>query len=289
MKIDANKLKKALPLIKNYAENRGKHYDQLFPDKNDRYYRNAVSAFVRDGRMVRKSKDTSYCYASLFETVIKGDIILLQIQPCWDDLSEEAYRHYIDWVINYSPWRHAFISKNINRIFKDGVAVLDASVETMGYVKEAAIALRMAWENYTNSEKYKEIGLWWDVAQKVDPKLSYLAAKAMFKPHKNDPSSIIIKSHDEGHAPINYYGVGGRNNHLNGWLKEERGTRNWKSLRKMGNTVNEIISIVNNIEKTDVVVNPFAPIMNTSKTYKREAFVEAMHSELPKLAEKIYA
>lgn len=289
MKIDANKLKRALPLIRDYAENRGKHYDQPFPDKSDRYYRNAVSAFIRDGKMVRKPIGTSYCYASLFHSVKREDIILLQIQPCWDDLSEEAYRHYIDWVINYSPWRHAFISKNINRIFKDGVAVLDASVETMGYVKEAAIALRMAWENYAGNGKYKEIGLWWDVAQKVDPKLSYIAAKAMYKPHDSDLSTIVIKSCDEGHAPINYYGVGGRNNHLNGWLKEERNTRNWKNLRKMGNTVNEIISIVNNIGKTDVVVNPFDLARNTSKTYKREAFVEAMHSELPKLAEKIYA
>lgn len=289
MKIDANKLKKALPLIRDYAENRGKHYDQPFPNKSEHYSRNAVSAFIRDGKMVRSPLATSYCYASLFRTVGKEDIILLQIQPCWDDLSEAAYRHYIDWVINHSPWRHAFISKNINRIFKDGVAVLDASVETRGYVKEAAIALRMAWENYAGNGKYQEVGLWWDVAQKVDPKLSYIAAKAMSKPHSNNLSSIIMKYSDEGHAPINYYGVGGRNNHLNGWLKEERNTRNWKSLRKMGNTVSEIISIVNNIDKTDVVVNPFSPIFSSSKTYKREAFVEAMHSELPKLAEKIYA
>src|SRR5690606_22503897 len=147
----------------------------------------------------------------------------------WDDLSVEAYRNYIDWVVNHSPWRHAFISKNINRILKGGVAVLDASVNTKGYVKEAAIALRMAWENYANSGKYREIELWWDVAQKVNPNLSYIAAKAMFAPNKQRNNSIIMKSIDSGHAPINYHGSDSPNYHLTGWLKEQRTTRSWRS------------------------------------------------------------
>lgn len=287
MKIDVNKLKKAVPLIKEYAENRGRHVDQPFPEKGDHYYRNAVSAFIRDGKMERKSRATSYCYASLFKVVKKEDIILLQVQPCWDDLPEEAYRHYIDWVINYSPWRHAFISKNINRILKDGVAVLDASVETKSYIKEAAIALRMAWENYASSNKYQEIDLWWDVAQKVDPKLSYIAAKAMFKPHTNNLKEIIVKSCDEGHAPINYYGSDKPNYHLTGWLKELRIKKSWRSVPI--STTQVIISITDMIDKTDVIVNPFPNYHNPSKKFKRGAFVEAMHSELPKLAEKIYA
>ena len=43
MKIDANTLKKALPLIKNYAARRGKNENQKFSN-GDVYYGNAISA-----------------------------------------------------------------------------------------------------------------------------------------------------------------------------------------------------------------------------------------------------
>lgn len=286
MKIDANKLKKALPLIKDYAENRGKNYHQRWLN-SDNVYGNAISAVVRGDELIRTSYSTSYCYASLMRKVKKNDIILLQVQPRHENQNEEAFRHYIDWVVNYSPWRHAFISKNINRIMKDGVVVVHQGDLTKGYIREACIAVRMAWENYWGNNKYTEVDVWWELVQKVSPNMAYIAGKTMTTPKKGSLSIIIPKHEDSGHAPINYY-HSNDNFHINGWLKEERHSRGWKIIHDNGSITRKIANTFKLIGKTDVIVNPFAP-GNTAKEYKREAFIEAMHSELPKLEAEIYA
>lgn len=288
MKIDANRLKKALPLIKDYAENRGKHLDQKFASGLDIYRGNAVSALIRDDKLVRNSYSTSYCYASLMSKERLNDIVLLQVQPHYEDQNEEAYRHYIDWVVNYSPWRHAFISKNINRIIRDGVVVAHRGDLPKQYLRTACIALRMAWENYSTNRKYLEVDIWWDLLQKVGPNLAYVAGKSMVTRKYSDSSLIVKKGHDTGHTPLEYSN-NSYNLHINGWLKENMlKSGEWKSDSTIPSVTKRIDNIINNIGKTDVVVNPFAPHHRASEI-KREAFIEAMHSELPKLEAEIYA
>lgn len=289
MKIDENsnakkeKLKGIIPFVKEYAAGRGTHKDQAFYNKNNMYYNNAVSAIIRNGELYRTPQGVSYCYATLFRRYVKGETILLQVQLPHEDQNKEAFRHYIEWVINYSPWRDMFISKNINRILKEGVIVLDGGDNSVARVKEAAIAVRMAWENYAGNHKYKEIDLWWEVTQKVDPKLSFLAGKLMFAAQKIDDNKIFFKNSDSGHSPINYH-MGSDNYHLTGWYLEKATRGGWSTAKKRGSLTRAIHNIANNIGKNDVVINPF-PNTAVTSVIKREAFIEAMYSELPKLGE----
>lgn len=283
MKIDVNRLKKALPLVKEYASGRGINLHQKFPDKNDTpVYGNAISAIIRNNELLRTNSGSSYCYYSLMCKVKYDDVILLQVQPPNEDQNEEAFRQYIDWVVNISPWRHVFISKNINRIIKGGVVVVHRNNYSKAYLREACIALRMAWENYYGNKKYREVDVWWDVAQKVNPNLAYIATKAMTKPMDSDSSIIILKGSDTGHAPINYYQEKD-NFHFNGWLRGSLTTRGWSSSsRTKPPVIKSIMEIINQIGSDGRPVNPFNN-NRLSKCFKRQAFIEAMQSELPKL------
>lgn len=292
MTIKASVLRQALPLIKEYSQGRGVHVEQPFPNDQHAWTGNAPAAWIDNGVLTRYTANIQYCTGQLFNVWNIGDkkpIILVQVQPCWPDLSIDAFNAYIKWLTNDSPWSDAFISKNINRILKDGVMVIDGT-QNRAFVKEAVIASRMAWENYHKNGKYREIGVWYELSQKVHPNIAYVVAKLLTTVQKGNLNKLILKQAEQGHAPINA-NLHASNMHVNGWLikKRARGGDNVWSYKAKGppSITQAVLELINSFNADEKKANPF-DLNSSSKEFDRKKFIEAMHDKLPALEERYF-
>lgn len=281
MTIKSSSLRKAIPLIKEYAKQRGKHTDQLFYTDHV-WLGNAPTAYIEDGVLFRTPQNQQYCTGMFFSHHIpnKKPIILVQLQPCRPDLDVNAFNAYIDWLVNSSPWADAFISKNFKRIMRDNVLVIDGTI-SRAYVKQATIAARMPWENYHFNKKYLEVGVWYELSQKIHPNLAYVVAKLVTTVKKTDVTKITRKSIEHGHAPINH-DPNRRNMQVTGWMIGKRaqgGSSVWSYRKGMKDVTTRVEEIIESIDADEKKNNPFLP--SVTKEWDRKKFVEAMYDKLP--------
>lgn len=286
--MEMKKLRKLVPFVKEYSEGVGTHVHQplIITDKSKRTYGdslwlgNAVVAYISRDGIVRNGRNFTYCTGSFFSGYHSNNRndILIQIQDRFPDLDEDAYRNYIAWVIKYSPWADAFISKNINTVLRRKIAVIDGS-KPRWYKKEATIAIRMAWENYYNSDTYHSVSLWWDLAKEVNPDLSFLAGMVVAAPKRDERNTIILTSARSGHFPINY-SASSPNLNFDGWFNREMIQGGW-SEKGRGNIIGQVKNLVQNINSDKHKVNPFGD--NLTKSWKREDFIKSLRESLPKL------
>jgi hypothetical protein len=240
---------------------------------------------------------------------VKTIALFVQVQKR-DDLSEEAQYHYLEWLLNMSPWRHAFVSKSVRKVLKDRVIVIDPE-QSANYMANAMMASRQSWENYMGSGMYKRINLWWDIAQHVNPTIAFAVTHqglAMF-----DNQQGMIGQNSSGHAVL-----GHNEANLFNFVKENRkdkletifpdqvlfGHKPWDEVRCYDPTPSSIWRgldpTVNLIDSTrDVIrantannnkkkVNPFSGNDPYPK-YSRAVIAEALISEIPNWEKQIYA
>lgn len=289
-------LQSVLPFVKEYAAGRGKHKDQLLSG-NDIYTGNAIGAIVNPTGIKRLPFSSSYCYDGLNGGlgVYNPKAILLQLQPCPPDLDEEAYRHYLQWVLNYSPWRRVFVSKSINKVMKDGVVVVDAAAPQDSMIG-GCIAIRQAWDNYARMPRYKQIGLWWDLVQKADPTYAFAIVSNIL--YVTDTGKIAKGIIHAGHSPI--CGVGSiYNGHIDNfvsgkvkdksspWNKDGRGNA-WRIWQGGDSTKLEefVCGSLASIRQGKDKINPFTT-HNNNHVYDRSAVVDCLINEIPNMEKEI--
>lgn len=292
--MEAKTLRSVLPFVKEYAQGRGNHSDQKWPTP-DHNYGNAISAIVGGNplQIKRQPFNTTYCFATLNGGMNVSDpkAILIQIQPCPDDLDEEAYRHYIQWVLNYSPWRKVFVSKSIDRVLKQGVVVADATAQA-DTLMDGLIALRQAWDNYYKQPRYKQIGLWWELIQKVDPIPAFAIISNLI--YLKDKDTVAEGLIHPGHSPFGDANVSLDNfvrrklvDESGSWAVDDRG-RAWK-IWDHGPHTAKLATLVKaslvSIGKDKGRVNPFGSDM--SKLYDRRKAIDCLISEIPNMEKEI--
>lgn len=290
-------LQSVLPFVKEYAASRGKHHDQRFSD--GKYWGNAIWGVVHGSdtlNITRGSYSSSYCYDNLNNKyVYDPKAILIQIQPCPDDLDQEAYRHYIQWVLNYSPWRHIFVTKSINHVLKTGVVVVDPDSPKNTMI-DGCIALRQAWCNYDNHPRYRQIGLWWKLVQKVNP----LTAAAIFYNllyigGDNQVREGIVYG---GHSPLGqgYEYPTTLDNFVRGKLvdtskpwsisKAGKAWDIWEHSGPNSKLPTLVKTAITNIGKGKSKVNVFKSI-DQSGVYDQSAIIDCLINEIPNMEKEI--
>jgi len=208
MKSSIKTLRRVVPFVKEYVHTR----DGKWQGEEE----NAVYAVLHEGGLNRINYH--YCYGMLRDyhtyrtsNTFMGNAkvtdtnplaIFLQVQSKPDDLEEEAFRHFIEWMMNYSPYRNAFISKNVSKVLKDGVVVLDVECQsdTLG---GAATAFRQAWENYYKNYKagrYLKTKIWWGLSQKVDPSVAFAVSNSLLSIVDGD--KVVFNTQSSGHSPF---------------------------------------------------------------------------------------
>lgn len=209
MKSSIKTLRRVVPFVKEYAHTRGGKWQ----DEDE----NAVYAVLHEGGLNRINYH--YCYGMLRDyhvyktnrsymtnswvTHTNPLAIFLQVQPKPENLEEEAFRHFIEWMMNYSPYRNAFISKNVSKVLKDGVVVLDVECQsdTLG---GAATAFRQAWENYYKFDepgRYMKTKIWWSLSQKIDPSVAFAISNSLLG--LVDGDKVVFNKQGSGHSPFN--------------------------------------------------------------------------------------
>lgn len=202
-------LRKIVPFVKEYASTRGglaQGYDE-----------NAVCAVLHEGGLNRIKyhycygllKDyPHYCASSSYMASPSAArtnplAIFLQVQDIPEDQDEEAFRHFYEWLLNYSPFRHSFISKNVSKMLKDRVAVLDAETQadTLG---ASMISFRQGWEDYyegtaSKGSRYLKTKIWWALAQKIDPAAAFAISNSTLD---IIDGKIVYSTMLSGHSPF---------------------------------------------------------------------------------------
>lgn len=291
--MEAKTLRSVLPFVKEYAVARGKHDDQQFP--GDYYLDNAIGAIVHQTGIKRLPHASTYCYDNLNNGLGVSDpqAVLIQLQPCPESLDLEAYRHYIQWVLNYSPWRHVFVTKSINRALKTGVVVVDPSSQKNTMIG-GMIAVRQAWDNYAGMARYKQIGLWWELVQKADPLFSFGIVSDLIYP--KGKKTIALGTTHAGHSPIGYAGGHKENidNFVQGKLKddsppwnESRSGKAWHIWchgkdSKLPSLVEQSLA---GIGKDKAKVNVFGA--DKSGVYDRQLVIDCLISEMGNMEKEI--
>lgn len=297
-------LRSVRPLVREYSSTRGGERQGLGG--------NAVVGIIHkkpNGPVINRINYSS-CYGSLYnygENAYSGDFcndeimgILLQVQPKPPAVNEDAYRHYIEWVLNYSPWRHAFVSKSVSKVLKDGVVLVDPE-QTSDYMMSAMIGFRQCWENFNSNNQHKRINLWWDVAQHVNPTIAFTTTH-LFLMEKTDNS--IILGPVGGHSSLNPSQASNEN--LLSFIKGEKKDRSrsfkesksynkysgglasiWKGVKKGPTITSFVDETLRSTIAGKVKVNPFAN--KDSLSYSKPAVVEAFVASIPELEREIYA
>lgn len=301
MKMDRTILKKIVPFVKEYASTRG--------GTGQGESQNAVCAVLHQKGINRIKYH--YCYGGLKSyssigitcgtdqsvTKDKPLAIFLQVQPKPDEIDENAFRHYIEWVLNYSPWRNSFVSKNVSKVLKDGVVVVDPNTRsnTLG---SSMIGLRQAWENYysqTKPARYMKIQLWWKLSQKIDPTIAFTISNSLM--NIDYVGKVYFTDAQSGHSPFN-----SEDAVLLGFINNANNdkSRPWsKSLGYSGPlsdiwykapivSMNKLVkAALRDIDGDKGKANPFAA--TKTQFYKLEDAVDSIHSAINNVKDKLYA
>lgn len=131
-------------------------HQSMEKDDNNRY------GWINDDLSLVRSH-VNNCFAELSGfggQYKKMDYLLLQIQ---DEVAkehmgwnEEGFHLYYEWLFNYSHLRSAFVHKNVSRVLKDRVVVIDPNVDARMFIV-AANAVRIFWECYYE-DNYLRLG-----------------------------------------------------------------------------------------------------------------------------------
>ena len=134
-----------MPAYKDFSKGVGGTYN------NQGDLANCVYAFVTDDGNIHRI-NYHYCMSKLnsFPSITgyedkKPEAVLIQMQTELNDLSR--YHIYYEWLFNYSPWRSAFITKDVSAVMKSRVVVMNVDAPA-NLMAGACIAVRHPWESY---------------------------------------------------------------------------------------------------------------------------------------------
>lgn len=89
----------------------------------------AKCGFVLDDGTLTTNQ--SVCHAIMYVPNIKGKVshVLNYLQKTYTEgmITDEIRRAYAEWLVNFSPYRHVLVSKNIDEIMKDEFFIVDAT------------------------------------------------------------------------------------------------------------------------------------------------------------------
>lgn len=195
--MDRKIIERWLPAYTEFREDRGSKYQPT--------HQNTVFGGSKDGKL--KLSDNFYCYSSLGIMFGNGnaDAVFFQVQDWSPYCSEEAALHYFEWLFNLSPFRSVFVTKNVSRVARDKVVVVDPSMQSK-LILAGVIAMRMAWENCheNNWNIPSRIQTWWELVDSgVNPKEAFLLAHN-FTPRSESDVKDIYPFGIHGHLPMDH-------------------------------------------------------------------------------------
>lgn len=310
-------LRKVAPYVGQYAKTRGVHKFQ--PKKSmaesQSAITNAVYAVVHEGGLNRLGYH--YCYGAIrdYKTYrsynayreltdgcnidTKPLAILLQVQDKPELVNEEAFRHFIEWMLNYSPYRHTFVTKSVNRALSQNVVIVDADTasDTMA---GAMISFRHGWENYYDTQRYLKTNLWWELAQKIDPTIAFAISHSLIDLGKDGKVT-------DNAAHSDHTALSGDDVVMSNFIKHkiEDDSDPWSErLTYSGGSLSDIwrhgkkpdISLKKVVSQAlkDTIgdkkkVNPFASVATAATRYKLTDAVESISASINDIKEKLYA
>jgi hypothetical protein len=144
--------------------------------------------WINNTAIVTGSKMKHYGHSGCFsgfaaeETEQEWDYILLQVndkQAYSGGSSKDVLHTYYEWLLHYSLFRSVFVSKNLSRILKDRVLIIDPTKDAK-LVINGMVAARMAWEQQYNTST--RIQVWYDLVQMgTDPAQAFAMVSCLVK------------------------------------------------------------------------------------------------------------
>lgn len=246
-----------------------KHYDEYVKGRGKHDYQgldsNARSAVVYNNGENWHRETYTTCYGNLnrLHHSYSYDAIFLQIQRG----GVRGTSLYYEYLLNFSPYRNAFITKDAAKLMKDKVAILTTDVDSR-LVGGAGITFRHPWEHWIGSRTRDSVKLWTKMVEAgVHPDFAFIISMHLVLDHNADEYAVAgntghhaIKMPSE-HQQLNFLN---HNLDLSGkTFREKKGysmpnnifDKDPPKKLNFGNWLGELLKGANNV---GAAINPFA-------------------------------
>jgi hypothetical protein len=201
MKMDDKILDKVMPAFEEFVSKRGGLYQD--PTVNLSY------ALIKGEQMINIRYSTCFGVLSNGASGWTGgktityegtDAIAVQINRK-DKINAKEAALYYEWLFNFSPWRNAFLLKDVSQVWDYGAFMLNADLDDAVMIG-GGIAARHVWESYAGSAQLPAlISLWTKMVEKgMNPNFAYIAATNL----RQSAEGYAVAAHGFGHQPLKF-------------------------------------------------------------------------------------
>jgi hypothetical protein len=201
MKMDDKILDKVMPAFEEFVSKRGGPNQD--PTVNLSY------ALIKDERMINIKYTTCFGVLSngasgwtggLASTYKGTDAIAVQINRK-DKVNAKETALYYEWLFNFSPWRNAFLLKDVSQVWDYGAFMLNTDLDDAVMIG-GGIAARHVWESYAGSAQLPAlISLWTKMVENgMNPNFAYIAATNL----RQSTEGYAVAAHAFGHQPLKF-------------------------------------------------------------------------------------
>ena len=140
-----------------------------------------------------------YCHAGLRRCPPKDDPIAVLNQVQGFRAGEDVATRFLEWLLNYSPYRDVFTTKNVKEILETNLVVADTENVDANLMVSALMSQRACSENYSGNRNFSIANTWDRLVQLgVHPSLAF-AASHWFRPdEKLSTISLYARTHHTG-------------------------------------------------------------------------------------------
>lgn len=184
-----------------------KQYAKFVESVDDRSRTVNATVGVTDGKVL-KIPEYHYCHASVgYADIRKPKAVFSQYQK--PAVQEEVIRLFYEWLLNYSPYRDAFVTKNPRRVFEDKCIITKTDLPS-NYIGGALIASRLPTERHSPQYNIPSAVIIWSdlVKHGVPPNMAFVMA-CTFRPitvKNNINDKVFIDSIESIGFNIEYTG-----------------------------------------------------------------------------------
>lgn len=268
-------LEKVMKHYDEYVKGRGKHSCQGLDY-------NARSAVVYDNGDSWHRETYSTCYGNLnrLDRADSYDAIFLQIQKG----GVRGKSLYYEYLLNFSPYRNAFITKDAAKLMKDKVAILTTDVDSR-LVGGAGITFRHPWEHWVGRRTRDSVNLWTKMVEAgVHPDFAFIISMHLvFNPNTSEYSVAGSTGHHAIQMPSEVQQLNFLNHKLSPQLQTFRQRGGYDLPSRIFNTPvkkplqfsNWLTNLIKGINQAGRAINPFA-VQQVSYAAKGEKIISAV-------------
>lgn len=257
-----------------------KFLHQRKQDKNLRSFSyNAEYAFIFDDSEKYHWIDYHYCAAGI-RSYFQGnkdniDCLIWGVMK-ERDISNDDKSLFYEWLLNHSPFKDVFISKQVE---EGEYLLVDVRATSLPMLAGGLMASRLPWENYSGNNVHKLAHVWAELVKRgVHPDFAFSYSHAL----TSDDKTLYLRNVTSQHMSVTivpYAGMYYDDNHL-AFIKHDL-KKSWTTYHNSMSWCGPSLLFPNTTGKSKITLNIWAQVIQEFVTSKKSKNIFAGGAENP--------